>query len=56
MPIVNRVHFHHQQIMKSGMIALFLAAEFARVAIKELVLIGVLDPTPLVERVLHALF
>ena len=40
-PIVNTVHFHQLHIMKTGRIALFLAAGFARVAIKELLLSGV---------------
>ena len=40
-PIVNTVHFHQLHIVKTGRIALFLAAGFARVAIKELLLSGV---------------
>ena len=49
-PIVNTVHFHHMSCtlvsypdsyVKTGRISLFLAAGFARVAIKELLLSGV---------------
>ena len=34
-PIVNTVHFHQLHIVKTGRIALFIAAGIARVAIKE---------------------
>ena len=48
-PIVNTVHFHQLHIVKTGRIALFLAAGFARVAIKELLLSGVPHRTPPVK-------
>ena len=47
-PIVNTVHFRQLHIVKTGRIALFLAAGFARVAIKEL-LSGVPYRTPPVK-------
>ena len=52
-PIVNTVHFHQLHIVKTGMVALFLAAGFARVA---LLLSGVPYCTPQVKRILHVLF
>ena len=55
-PIVNTIHFHQLHIVKTGRIALFLAAGFARVAIKELLLNGVPHRTPPVKGVLHVLF
>ena len=51
-PIVNTVHFYHMyqlHIVKTGRIALFLAAGFARVAIKELLLSGVPHRIPPVK-------
>ena len=48
-PIVNTVHFHQLHIVKTGRVALFLAAGFARVAIKELLLSGVPHRTPPVK-------
>ena len=56
MTIVSTVHFHQLHIVKTGRIVLFLAAGFARVAIKELPLSGVPHRTPPVKRVLHILF
>ena len=41
--------FHQLHIVKTGRIALFLAAGFARVAIKELLLSGVPHRTPPVK-------
>ena len=40
-PIVNTVHFPQLHIVKTGRIALFVAAGFARVTIIELLLWGV---------------
>ena len=56
-PIVNTVHFHQLHIVKTlyqapyetGMVALFLAAGFARVALKELLLSSVPHRTPPVK-------
>ena len=48
-PIENTVHFHQLHIVRTGRIALFLAAGFARVPIKELLLRGVLHRTPPVK-------
>ena len=48
-PIVNTVHFHQLHIVKNGRTALFLAAGFARVAIKKLLLSGVPNRTPPVK-------
>ena len=53
-PIVNTVHIHQLYIVKTGRIALFLAAGFARVAIKKLLLSGV--PHRIYPHVLHILF
>ena len=47
--IVNTVHFHQLHIVKIGRIALFLAAGFARVAIKELLFSSVSHRTLLVK-------
>ena len=41
MSIDNTVHFHELHVVKTGWIALLLAAGFARVAIKELLLSSV---------------
>ena len=45
-PTVNTVRFHQLQIVKTERIALFLAAGFAKVAIKELLLSDVPHRTP----------
>ena len=45
----NTVHFHQLHIVKTGRVALFLAAGFARVEIKELLLSGVPHRTPPVK-------
>ena len=54
-PIVNTVHFHQLHIVKTGRVALFLAAGFVRVALKELLLSGVPHRTPPVKSYLPTL-
>ena len=47
--VTHTVHFHQLHIVKTGRVALFLAAGFARVAIKELLLSGEPHRTPPVK-------